>query len=241
MPLDTNTKGFISTLPWMLPFLLLVPFALVVSDLRGLRWVWEIGYAPFWIMLGLLLILATCSSFLLWKLQDLGATLFRVGIFLATCQTTYLAMAERRHSLLILIFVLFTLAVLLAEKAKRVLRLPYYDSKRRWWESYPKGLPGLSVELLAESGDTSTGRLANFGAAGCFVFSEGGEIPFAPTQVRIFSGKEALLEAEVDPILRTRDGFGWGLRFDPRAIEGDWSKDLEDYLGFLRRAGYDVA
>jgi hypothetical protein len=241
MSIDMNTKGFISTLPWTLPFLLLLPFGLIVSDLRGLRWAWETGYAPFWVMLGLLFILAAFSSFLLWKLQEIGATLYRVGIFLATCQTTYLAMSERRHSLLILIFLLFTAAVLISEKMKKVMRLPYYASKRSWWESYPKGLPGLSVELSGKNGDTSKGRLANFGAEGCFVFSVTGEIPFAPTMVRIFSGKEALLEAEVEPVLRTRDGFGWGLRFDPSAIEGDWSKDLQDYLGFLRRSGYDVA
>lgn len=241
MSIDVNTKGFISSLPWTLPLLLVVPFAFVVSNLRGLKWVWETGYAPFWIMLGVLVILAACSSFLLWKLQDIGATLYRVGILLATCQTTYLAMSERRHSLLIVIFALFTVAVLLSEKAKKVLRLPYYDSKRHWWESYPKGLPGLSVELSAENGDTSKGRLANFGIEGCFVFSEQGEIPFAPKTLRIFSGGEALLEAEVEPVLRTRDGFGWGLRFDPGAIRGDWSKDLQDYLGFLRRSGYEVA
>ena len=239
--MDSNTKGFVATLPWLLPFLLVLPFAAVVSDLRGLIWAWEAGYAPFWIMFGLLVILSALSSFLIWQLQEIGATLFRVGIFLATTQTTYLAMSERRHSLLILIFALFALAVLVSEKVKSVLRLPYYDSRRRWWEAYPKGIPGLTAELGAENGAVAKARLSNFGLQGCFVFSAAGEIPFTPKTLKIFSGEEALLEAEVEPVLRTRDGFGWGLRFDRSANDGDWTKDLQDYLGYLRRSGYEVA
>lgn len=241
MSIDTNSKGFFSLLPWTLPLLVLIPFAAVVSDFRGIRWVWEVGYTPFWVMLGLLLTLAAFSSVLLWHLQELGNTLFRVGIFLATAQTTYLAMAERRHSLLIVIFLLFAGGILLSEKIRRALRLPFYDSRRRWWESYPKGIPGLTVELFDEKGDTVKGRLSNFGLEGCFVFSESGQIPFAPRTMRVYSGTEALLEAEVDPVIRTRDGFGWGLRFGQAAIAGDWTKDLQDYLGVLRRSGYDVA
>lgn len=241
MAIDSNTKGFIATLPFFLPLLLLLPFATVVSDLRGLRWAWESGYTPFWVILGMLLIFACISSVLLWRLQELGNTLFRVGVVLATVDTTYLAMSERRHSLLILIFALFTVSVLISEKIKAVLKLPYYDSRRHWWESYPKGIPGLSVELSGENGDTGKGRLSNFGLEGCFVFSERGAISFEPKLIRIFSGDQALLEAEVEPVLRTGDGFGWGLRFDQTASDGDWTKDLQDYLGFLRRSGYDVA
>jgi hypothetical protein len=241
MAIHSNTKGFISTLPLLLPLLLLVPFAAVVSEFKGLRWAWESGYVPFWIMLGLLIVLSLFSSFLIWRLQEIGNTLFRVGIFIATIDTAYLAMSERRHALLILIFALFAAAVLISEKIKSVLRLPYYDSRRRWWESYPKGIPGLSVELSGENGDIIQGRLSNFGLEGCFVFSITGEIPFPPKKIKIFSKEEPLLEAEVDPVLRTRDRFGWGLRFDRALSDGDWTKDLQDYLGFLRRSGYDVA
>jgi hypothetical protein len=150
-------------------------------------------------------------------------------------------MSERRHLLLLMVFVLFTSGVFLSEKIKRVLRLPYYDSKRKWWESYPKGLPGLSVELLGENGDNAKGRLSNFGIEGCFVFSVNEAIHFSPKAIRVESNEKILLEADVDPLLQTADGFGWGLRFSGSGIDGDWTKDLQDYLGFLRRSGYEVA
>lgn len=192
-------------------------------------------------MLSVLLLLSAGSSVLLYRLQDFGATLFRVGVALAHLQTGWLAMSERRHVLLLLVFALFSSGVFLSEKIKRVLRLPYYDSRRRWWESYPKGLPGLSVELFGENGDNAECRLSNFGAEGCFVFSVNEEITFEPTQIRVRSGEKMLLEAEVESLLRTGDGFGWGLRFSGAGIDGDWTKDLHDYLGFLRRSGYEIA
>ena len=174
-------------------------------------------------------------------LQSMGNTLFRVGLGAACLQTTWVAMAERRHLILILIFALLAAGVFLSEKIKSVLRLPYYNSRRLWWESYPKGIPMLSVELLGESGEAMEGRLSNFGLEGCFVFSVSGKISFPPRLVRIASGDRVLLEAEVEPVLRTNDGFGWGLRFREGAVAGDWSKDLQDYLGYLRRAGYEVS
>lgn len=241
MSIDTNTKGFISLVPFTLPLAFLLPYSVVASNFRGLLWVWEVGYKPFWITLGILLVLAMVSSALLWKLQEVGSTLFRVGILLATLQTTYVAMTERRHSLLIMIFLLFAAQVLLSEKVKNVLKLPFFASRRRWWEAYPKGIPGLKVELSGENGDTSEGRISNFGLEGCFVFAENGVVPFIPRAMRIYNDEQTLLEAEVEPVMRTRDGFGWGLRFSRSAMDGDWSKDLQDYLGYLRRAGYEVA
>ncbi|HEY8279995.1 MAG TPA: hypothetical protein VIH99_10240 [Bdellovibrionota bacterium] len=196
---------------------------------------------PFWTMLLFQFLLAGISSFLLWRLQDLGNTLFRVGVLAAHAQSAWLAMSERRHLLLLLVFALFSSGVFLSELVKRVLKLPYYDSRRHWWESYPKGIPGLSVELLGENGDNAKGRLSNFGLEGCFVFSVEEKISFAPRMIRVLSGEKTLLEAEVDPILHTKDGFGWGLRFSESGIDGDWTKDLHDYLGFLRRSGYEVA
>lgn len=241
MAINTNTKGFLALTAWTLPLALLLPYAFVASRFRGLVWVWESGYKPFWLTLGVLLVLALAASVLLARLQEIGSTLYRVGIVLATAQTTYLAMSERRHSLLILVFALFALQVFLSERVKKTLRLPFFDSRRNWWEGYPKAIPGLQVELSAENGDTTEVRLSNFGLEGCFVFSESGTIPFTPKTVRIFTGEQTLLEADVEPVERTGDGFGWGLRFSKNALEGDWSKDLQDYLGFLRRSGYEVA
>ena len=241
MAIDTNTKGFVACLPWVLPLYLIFPYMAIASGFRGLIWAWNVAYMPFWSMLIFLALLAGISSVLIHRLHDLGNTLFRVGIAAATLQTTWLAMSERRHLILLLVFALLSSGVFFSEKVRKVLRMPYYDSRRKWWESYPKGIPGLSVELLGENGDNAKGRLSNFGLEGCFVFSVSEAIGFAPSSVRILSDEKVLLEAEVEPLLRTRDGFGWGLRFSESALDGDWTKDLQDYLGFLRRSGYEVA
>jgi hypothetical protein len=241
MAIDPNSKTFLRFVPFTLPLALILPYAFVASRFRGLVWVWESGYRPFWITLTCLALLTIASSMLLTRLQRAGSTLYQVGVVLATVQTTYLAMSERRHSLLVLVFALFASQVLLSEKVKKVLRLPFFDSRRRWWEGYPKAIPGLQVEVSSETGDTKEVRLANFGLEGCFVFSQDGTIPFEPKVVRIFTGEQTLLEADVETVERTNDGFGWGLRFSSSALEGDWSKDLQDYLGYLRRSGYEVA
>jgi len=240
VPMDSNTKGFIACIPWALPLYLILPYLAIASGFRGLIWVWSSGDLAFWLTLGILVALALFSSILLFRLQGLGSTLFRVGVALAHVQATYLAMSERRHLLLLLIFALFCTGVFLSEKIKRVLKLPYYDSRRNWWESYPKGIPGLSVEVLGESGDNAKGRLSNFGMEGCFVFSVNEAISFSPKAIRVHSDNKVLLEAEVEPLLHTADGFGWGLRFSGAGIDGDWTKDLQDYLGHLRRSGYEV-
>jgi hypothetical protein len=239
--IDTNTRGFIAILPWILPFYILLPYAAIASGMRGLIWAWNTSSFPFWSMLVFQILLAGAASLLIFRQKDLGNTLFRVAIVAAHAETTWLAMSERRHLLLLLVFALFASGVFLSEKVKRVLKLPYYDSRRRWWEGYPKGIPGLSVELLGENGDNAKGRLSNFGVEGCFFFSESGVISFRPNAIRIRSGEKILIETEVRPVLHTGDRFGLGLRFSGSAIDGDWTKDLQDHLGFLRRSGYEVA
>lgn len=241
MAFDPNSKNFLRFVPFTLPLALVIPYAFVASRFRGLIWVWESGNRPFWITLACLVVLAVVSSILLARLQRLGSTLYRLGVLIATVETAYLAMSERRHSLLVLVFLLFAGMVLLSEIVKKVLRLPFFDSRRRWWEGCPKAIPGLQVEVSGENGDTKEVRLANFGLEGCFVFSQDGAIPFSPKFVRIFNGEQTLLEADVEIVERTNDGYGWGLRFGSSALEGDWSKDLQDYLGYLRRSGYEIA
>lgn len=228
--------------PWILPLYLILPYAFfIASGYRGLIWVWEAGYAPFSIRLGLSIILAIVASVFTWKLHDIGAMIFKLACFLAMAHGGFLAMSERRHSLLILVFLLFVSGVFLAEKMKKILKLPYYESKRNWWESYPKAIPGLDVEILNENSEFVSGRLSNFGQDGCFVFLPNGEKIIEPKAIRLSSKDKVLFEAEVELVEQTKDKFGYGLKFLHQDSDGDWSKDLQDYLGFLRRAGYDVA
>lgn len=240
MKWNLQSRLFLSLAPLVLPLFYVLPYAFIASDFRGLFWAWETGYKPFWFVLFFLFSLAVGSAALLYLLQDMGRTLFQVGIFVSTAQLTYLAMSERRHSLLLLIFLLFAVEVFLSERIKRILTLPFLDSKRKWWEGFPKGIPGLRVELFSENGDTKECRLSNFGPEGCFVFSEADGFSFSPRSIRVFQKAKTLLEADVEPVLYTRDGFGCGLRFQRNIADGDWIKDLEDYLGHLRRAGYEV-
>ena len=93
--LDANTKSFIACIPWVLPLHLVLPFAFIASGFRGLLWVWNTTYLPFWGMFLFLSLLATASSVLLFHLQSMGNTLFRVGLGAACLQTTWVAMAEQ--------------------------------------------------------------------------------------------------------------------------------------------------
>ncbi len=241
--MDTNTKGFVTAIPWTLALHILLPYAWISSGYRGLFWAWETRDLAFFSMLTVLILLSACSSLLIWNLIAKGVHFYRVGVVLAMLHTGYIAMAEKRHTLLILVFLLFAAGITLAEKIAQALRRPYYDSRRRWWESYPKPLPGLRAFLFPCEGSeqSCSVRLSNFGSQGCFVFSEDRKIPFTAGFIRIESGDRILLEAVVDPVISTKDGFGLGLRFQDGAYAGDWSKDLKDYLGFLRRSGYEVS
>lgn len=241
MSQNSNTKALVVLLSFTLPIGFVIPYALVATNLRALQWVWQAGYRPFWISLGVLLILASLSSWLLWRLNPLGATLYRVGLLISFVQTTYLAMMERQHFLLVVIFSIFAIQVFFSEKMKKVLRLPFYESRRAWWEAYPKGIPSMRVELLQKNGDTKEARLSNLGPEGCYVFLERslpkGEIPVA---VKLMGANDFALQAEVDLMARTKDGLGLGLRFRDSGPTGDWSKDLFDHLGQLRGAGYEI-
>lgn len=240
MVMDTSTKRFAAFLPFVLPFFLILPYAFIASEYRGLLWVWETNNIPFWAMLSLLSILAILSSVLIFQLMDIGYMLFRAGVVLAMAHGAFLAMSERRHPLLILVFLLFTLGIFLSEKVKRTLNKPYYHSKRNWWESYPKGIPGLVASIVSEDGKRMECRISNLGVDGCFVFSRDMPILYMPDRIEVYSGDKILLEAKVDEAIKTRDSFGLGLRFSARAVGGDWNKDLEDYLNYLRRSGYEV-
>jgi hypothetical protein len=240
MNIDTNSKWFITAVPWALPLHLILPYAFVASGYRGLFWAWETGYAPFWMVFLFLSFFSLISSLFLWKLNDAGVALYKIGYLVALSYTAYFSMMARMHSLLILVFFLFAAGVLLSEKMNRVLKLPYYDARRKWWESYPKGIPGLRVEIVNTGGELLRGRLSNFGEEGCFVFSEEGAVHFAPEILKVYSEDALLLDAKVELIFATADRFGCGLKFKSDTNSGDSGKDLRDYLGYLRRSGYEV-
>lgn len=244
MIIKTNSKPFLATLPLLLPLSLLIPYALLASDLLAFKWVWAVGYRPFWLVLGVVLFLALASSVLMVRLAPVGLTLFRVALFISVAHTTFLAMLERRHFLLVVIFGVLVVFVLLSMRAAEVLSLPYFDSKRHWWESMPKAFPHLGVEVFTKSGDTLRGRLANLGAGGCFVFFESplSQKKFREARVRISGANSFYFEVAFEVAHYTSDRMGWGLAFTPEDEVGlDWQKDLEDKLVEMRRTGYEIA
>ena len=80
MGINTNTKGFIVLIPWILPLYVILPYSFIATGFRGLAWVWQAAYLPFWAMLFFQLFLAIVTSTLFYRLNELGNTLFRVGI-----------------------------------------------------------------------------------------------------------------------------------------------------------------
>jgi len=244
MIMKTDGKLFLTLAPLLLPLALLIPYALIVADLMAFKWVWAVGYRPFWIVLGVLIFLSLASSFLMNRLEPIGLTLFRVGLFLAIAHTTLLAMLERRHFLLVIIFAVLVVFVFISIRAADVLSLPYFNSKRHWWESMPKAFPHLGVEVFTKSGDTLRARLANLGSGGCFVFFEAPQEAksFRGAKVRVSGGRGFYFEVAFGVAHHTSDRMGWGFVFTPEDDEGlDWQKDLEDKLVEMRRTGYEIA
>ncbi len=226
--------------PITLPILFLLPYAFFVERFRVLIWVWQSAYAPFWITLSLVCFLALLSSVLIYRLYRGALVAYGIGVLLSLGQPSYLAMREHRHFLLVLLFILLCAQVWIFEHLRALLALPFYSSRRRWWESYPKAIPHLHASLSFESEKIAPieVRLSNLGRTGCFVFSTDRVIASAPKQVSIKQGDSTLLERPVERTVSTSDGFGMGLRFVADESGADWGKDLEDYLVHLRRSGY---
>lgn len=231
-------RGLAALLPWFLPFYLVLPYAEIVPNFRGVIWVWETGYRPFWILLALVCLLSAISSVLIWSLNRRGLYFYYLGVALITLHVSYMAMTEKRHGLLVFIFILFSVAIFAAQKMKNILALPYYDSRRKWWESSPKCLPELRLEVVAESG-VYEAKLTNLGSEGCFVFGVDKKNLELPQRIRIYKEDQLLLEGRVEVKMITWDKFGMGLKF--LELQVDDQKDLTDHLFRLRRAGYEIS
>ena len=240
--MDTNTKNFVAFLPWILPIHIVAAYGLVAANYRGLVWAWESAYLPFLVMMALATIHSIVSTIFLFRLSWIGVWAFQSGLAVVMLYNTYLAMSQKRHMLLILIFALFTCSVLLLEKVKAVLRLPYYFSRRKWWESVPKGIPGIRAELSANGGNEWLPvRVTNLGKEGCFVFNEMGRINFVPKKIRVYRGNELIFDSDVRSCVSTDDRFGRGLQFDSSEGNLDWYKELKDHLNSFGRSGYEYS
>ena len=223
----------------LLPITAVLPYLIYGKGVRVLEWVWTHHYAPFWITIVFSLIATLVCFVLLCQFQTSGRVVFTVSSLIITAGSAVFAMREHNHSLLVLIFLMSAVLVWIGEWFREKLALPFYNSKRKWWESHPKSVPGVTAEVFsAEGKDLSEKvRVVNVGEEGCFVFLLGKKWTFEPRFIKLQFPKDIRLDSSVHPVLYTSDRTGVGLCFDGNEF-GDWNKDLLDYLDGLRRAGY---
>lgn len=238
----TRTNYFLTVVAvcLLLPLAAVAPYAFYGKGIRVLRWIWETGYWPFWLNLGVSSLAAFVSGILLLQYSALGRVVYSLSAVLVTAGSALFAMSEHRHSLLVLVFAFAVILVWTGEWLRRTLELPFYDSKRSWWESHPKAIPGVKAEVFDKKGGEQTRevRVVNLGEQGCFVFLVQGVWDFSPHYIQFHLGSDAGLGTKVAPVIFTRDRTGVGLRFERYQHQDDWNRDLEQCLNGLRRAGY---
>jgi hypothetical protein len=239
MLINTRSRFFLALLAWTLPVAVLVPYAFFASEFRVLIWVIQNLYRPFWLLWIFSFAAAGVCSILLYRVNRLGIYVFQAYASIILIQGIVLAMSERRHGLLVILFVLAGAFVGISEWMRRTLKLPFYHSGRRWWESYPKAMPGLSAFVSADNtGSQRTPvRITNLGIDGAYIFSLNGELPFSPKHLEI-RGESFFVQCPVRVEVKTRDGFGQGLGFLKEENDGDWQKELQDQMVSLGRSGY---
>ncbi|MCO5142446.1 MAG: hypothetical protein M9962_05080 [Oligoflexia bacterium] len=219
----------------------LLPYIYIAPNFEGLKWALDTGYIPF--LSGILFIsfLVLFSMILVSKLTATGLSLFRISILVSLISSAYVAMSQKQHLLLIGIFCLFCISIYFSEIISRVLKRPYYFSKRMWWESYPKGILNIQAKLYNDLGEELSCRVSNIGIVGCYAFSEKGKIPISLNKVQIFFRDKKLLDVKYKVKSKTRDEFGIGLEFEWDALMSDSMKDFEECMSKLRKVGYDVS
>lgn len=225
--------------PLMLFFALFAPYALFTSDFRVLIWAIREPYVPFWLLLGINIFGALISGVLLFRLQRIGVRVFEICALITLSHVSYLAMLEKRHGLLVLIFLITALFVLAREWICKTLALPFFQSNREWWEARPKSLPNMRATIVGSQGERQEGLIvSNLGKDGCFVFAQSGRLMKNPAEVSLSIGDRILFNCSVASEYSTSDNMGLGLRFISRGVNTDVNKDMFEFIGLLRRRGY---
>ena len=224
----------------MLPLAAVSPYLFYGRGFKVIAWVWDSGYWPFWLNLTIGLVSGTACAFFLLQFNALGRLIFSASSILITAISALFAMSEHRHSLLVVVFVLAAALVWTSEWLRKVLDLPFYNSRRNWWEAHPKAVPGVTAKAYDKQDGSvcEEARVANFGETGCFLFLLHKHWDFAPGFVELNFQNGRSLAVKVVPVLFTGDRNGVGLRFDRLPHQDDWHQDLQDYLNGLRRSGY---
>ena len=179
----------------MLPISAIGPYLFYGKGMKVMLWVWQTGYWPFWLNFGIAICSAIFCLFLLLRFNPLGRMVYSASSVLITAISALFSMSEHRHVLLVVVFLLAAILVWTGEWLRRVLDLPFYNSRRNWWEAHPKSVPGITAKVSAnESGGApeEDARVVNFGESGCFIFLINKKWEFVPAYIKItFPGGKA--------------------------------------------------
>lgn len=233
----------------LIPLSVAVPYLFYGQGTKILFWVVREGYLPFWINFVFSFVAGIACFIFLSRLRNIGRIIYSVSAFVSILGSGVVAMSEQRHLLLVIIFFLACVLVYASEWIRKALTLPYFQSRRKWWEVRPKAVPGISARVLAK-GSRASGeednkrkpnlvpvRVVNFGAQGCFIFFENNSSVVEPESIEFDYSEGSVLTLPVESVIKTYDQLGAGLRFLPTK-NSDEEQDLQDYLLHLRRSGY---
>jgi hypothetical protein len=118
----------------------------------------------------------------------------------------------------------------------------FVDSGARWYEGYPKALPGVKALIEVPEGEVEF-RVSRVSRDGIFVFSEAPQMTGWSERRRELvklrlEGAEQAMDLSVRFAHDFRDGLGGGLRFD--GLSADQRKRLGDFVEQLKGEGYAV-
>jgi hypothetical protein len=238
--MNTKSKHFLLALCALLPVAVILPYLLFVPEAQALKWAASTFYWPFWAFLVFSILTAQGCMLLVHRASQFAHKLYLFAVVIITLHVTYLAMSERRHLVLLLIFLDFAALIAAHEWMRYVLRLPYFHSRRKWWEAAPKALPGVRAAVTMDDGSKIPVTVSNLGETGCFIFFASPTKASKVKEIEIEFSKKDIFTSNVRVMMSTRDALGAGLFFMKEATKGDWWKDFQDYLNQLRRAGYEV-
>lgn len=185
-----------------------------------------------WIAIQAIWVLATLRALLkakwlgFWSFAALSAVMLITNVILLVSLKNY---ALAFYALFVLI-----LSGMYSLHLFKNLNEPYYDSGQQWFEGTPRFLPHIEAKLGLEKQFLSV-RLSRLGEEGCYAFCQ--SMPKVSGRGEIFLKLgNRTLKTEVELVSRSRDGFGWGLRFASRSA--DERKDIKDFIDRVRSVGY---